>query len=57
MQLSESCALQTLIINTQVQLVKFQDTIDGMKPVFTDLEKQYAEKQQFYDEEKKITVG
>merc|ERR1712176_1396625 len=28
----------------------------GMKPVFVDLEKEYAEKQVYYDQEKKVTV-
>ena len=48
---------QNLIINTQVNLVKLQDTLDEMKPVFVGLEKDYADKQLYYEQEKKVTVG
>jgi hypothetical protein len=37
--------------------VKLQDTLDEMKPVFLSLEDEYAEKQLFYEKEKKVTVG
>jgi len=53
---NEIMDLDNLIINTQVKLVKLQDTLDEMKPVFVDLEKEYAEKQVYYDQEKKVTV-
>ena len=40
-----------------MKLVKLQDTLDEMKPVFVELEKEYANKQLYYEQEKKITVG
>jgi len=53
---NEIMDLDNLIINTQVKLVKLQDTLDEMKPVFVELEKEYANKQLYYEQEKKITV-
>lgn len=53
---NEIMDLDNLIINTQVKLVKLQDTLDEMKPVFVGLEKEYADKQLYYEEEKKVTV-
>lgn len=37
--------------------MKLQDTLDEMKPVFVNLETEYADKQLYYEQEKKITVG
>lgn len=48
--------LDNLIIKTNVTLVKLQDTLEEMKPVFADKEAQLVVEQATYESKKKTTV-